>query len=119
MTSEQIEPAPYARAWREYQRRLVFFAVTWIGGWAGGFVAMAIARSLTRDRDVVSHTFSVSAAIWIVSFFVTGVRFFLWRCPRCHKVFSGYWRTTYFAEKCAHCGLRKNARSPDGMPLDP
>ena len=54
---------------------------------------------------------------WMVAFLVTGVRLNRWRCPRCGKLFCAtkWYNKSFFARKCAHCGLPKFAID-DGPP---
>jgi hypothetical protein len=121
MSPEGTASAPYAPAWREHDRRLLLFLLTWIGAALTGSGVFAVAERLGRDKAVAERWLLWSVPIVLGMCMVTSTLFYAWHCPRCHeRFFRTRWRQAFFlARKCMHCGLPKYARGPDERPLRP
>jgi len=97
----------YQQAWKEYKWRrnqvwIVFFCILPVAGTVG-----YITNKFHYTRSDLAM---IAATAMMVLFFVTGLRFNLWRCPRCHKRFymkSGL--VSFDTNRCCHCGLLKYA----------
>jgi membrane protein YdbS with pleckstrin-like domain len=95
----------YQREWKRYRRLRTQFVLAWMGLFP--VVAALLTVSVKQNFPQLSHA---AIAIWIVLFFLTGFRVFLWRCPRCKKQFGPIVGGIFFnVQQCTHCGLPRNS----------
>lgn len=94
---QQIQDAPYARAWDSYRRRNRISNVLTIA-----FIGSALGGSF------LPHNILVTLGVCLLMFPVN-IPLMNWPCPRCGTIFfvrPPLFRTP-FAKKCWKCGLKK------------
>jgi hypothetical protein len=92
--------------WEDYIRRrswCIFAFLSWIP--LGLVVGLRVTYLGLPDR--LSPVFLFP---WMLLFIVVGIRYQLWKCPRCSKGFAykGWYNKSYFARKCVLCDLSKD-----------
>ena len=95
----------YDQAWKEYKWRrnqvwIAFFCMLPVVGTVG-----YLANKFQYTRIDLAE---IAAIAMMALFGVTGLRFNLWKCPRCGKRFhmkSGF--VSFETKRCCHCGLPK------------
>ena len=73
----------YQQEWKRYRRLRTQFVLAWMGLFP--IVAALLTVSVKRNIPQLGHA---ATTIYIVLFFLTGFRVYLWRCPRCKKQFG-------------------------------
>jgi Zn ribbon nucleic-acid-binding protein len=95
----------YREGWADYvaRRNLLIFIFLGYIPWG---VLMFLAKEYLGLPSRVAEGLIVA---WFIAFPIAGVRYQLWKCPRCGKGFAYTWwyNKGFFARKCAHCGLSK------------
>ena len=97
----------YDQAWKEYKWRrnqvwIVFLCIFPVIG--------TVAYIANKSHYIRIDLAMIAVIAMMFLFFVTGLRFNLWRCPRCQKRFhmkSGL--VSFDTKHCCHCGLLKYA----------
>lgn len=103
------EPDAYKRAWRDFRFRKRLF---W-GLFLGYVPVLALLGMVLGHLGLLgSNANDVMVALglaWMLAWFVVGIRYPLFRCPRCQKRFIAWHRRNpyfvRFATKCSNCGL--------------
>jgi Zn ribbon nucleic-acid-binding protein len=95
----------YREGWADYitRRNLLIFIFLGYMPWG---VLMFLAKEYLGLPGLVAEGLIVA---WFIAFPIAGIRYQLWKCPRCGKGFAYTWwyNKSFFARKCAHCGLSK------------
>jgi hypothetical protein len=95
----------YRDGWNDYIRRRNALLIVFLGYLPWGALVM-----LSMQYLRLPYKFGMPLVVaWFLAFPVVGIRYQLWRCPRCGKGFAYTWcyNRSYFARKCVHCGLTK------------
>ena len=97
--------AGYEQNWREYKRLRNTFLLVFLSCMPVFWLVAVFSRKFFHTTTPAS----VVAVVWLALFIFCGVRFELWRCPRCGEWFSGAWwyNKSFLARRCVHCGLPK------------
>lgn len=106
------ESTEYPREWAIYKRRRNTLFLVWVG-----YVpATTLFAFLSLKLFGSFNPAFVFAVGWMALFVLTGIRFGVWRCPRCNKWFAATWwyNLGFLARKCVHCGLPKPNPLPSG-----
>jgi hypothetical protein len=109
-----LEEARYASAWRRYKvlrLLLCFLGIGWLP-FAFGIITLTDhwnSNSIT-DFHVMVAWFLLF--LWIIAACVVGTMSALWPCPRCGKLFRGWFRP-FLPKRCVHCGLARWASRGD------
>jgi hypothetical protein len=75
-----------------------------------GFLAFLATKVFNSETAAL-----VVLGSWMAFYGVAGVRFQMFRCPRCGRRFCfKWWFHDLLARQCLHCGLRKYA-DPDTL----
>ena len=94
----------YEPQWQDYKRRRNLLAFAFIG-----YVPITgIFAYLTTQFLHTQAAIPAFAGCWMAFFAFAGIRFQLFRCPRCGKRF--FLKSLYknpLTSRCLHCGLRK------------
>lgn len=99
----------YAERWRQYRK---FRNLGWL--LLACYFPILIVIGMFASSIHADWLFYASWVIWVILSAILGHRIAWWRCPRCGKLFAGYWRGS-FAKKCVHCGLPKFAPNPNDL----
>jgi hypothetical protein len=99
------EPTNYEGDWRQYRRMRNAGLLIWLAG-------IPIIAALQLAWGMVFHNsylFTVLGPVWFLLCMVYGLRYQLWRCPRCKSVYAGkpWYHLGPLARRCVHCGLPK------------
>jgi predicted membrane channel-forming protein YqfA (hemolysin III family) len=95
----------YQQEWKRYRRLRTQFVLAWLGLFP--VVAALLTVSSKKHIPQLGHAVII---VWIVAFFLTGFRVYLWRCPRCGKQFGPTVGGIFFnVQQCAQCGLPRNS----------
>ena len=99
----QEDAVLYSEGWADYiaRRNLLLFIFLGYVPWA---VLMFLAKEYLGLPSRVAEGLIIA---WFIAFPIAGVRYQLWKCPRCGKGFAYTWwyNKSFFARTCAHCGL--------------
>lgn len=96
----------YAAAWKRYKvLRLLFFVlgVGWLP-FVLGIVMFTDHWSLNSATDYPAMVAWFLVLLWVIAACVVGAMRILWPCPRCGKLFRGFFRP-FLPKRCVHCGL--------------
>jgi hypothetical protein len=100
---------PYWEAWeqlRDRERRVwVSFA-----GFVGSVVVGAFAGAIWSP---LAAPFMLAAFVFGGTGFVTQFQTRFFSCPRCPRLFEGFFGSGFFTRRCAYCGLPKWATRPE------
>jgi len=98
----------YEQQWQDYKRRRNLLAFAFIA-----YVPVVGTFGYLTTRFLHTEVpFYVFASCWMVFFAFSGIRFQLFRCPRCGKRF--FLKSLYrnpLANRCLHCALPKYSGS--------
>jgi hypothetical protein len=95
----------YQQKWKEYRRLRTQFVLAWLGF----FPVVPALLTVSYKQNIPQLSYAV-IFVWIVLFFLTGFRVYLWRCPRCGKQFGPTAGGIFFyVQHCAQCGLPRNS----------
>lgn len=95
----------YTEGWNEYRRYRRDLLLVFAGWIPFGACVAELSNSLLH-----SYTPAFIAAFGYMLLFVSiGIRYQLFRCPRCGEWFAGTWlySLSFLARRCVHCGLPK------------
>jgi hypothetical protein len=103
LNSEQ--EASYREGWADYVARRNLLIFIFIGYVPWGVLMFLAKEYLALPKGVAEGLI----VVWFIAFPIAGIRYQLWKCPRCGKGFAYTWwySKSFFARKCAHCGLSK------------
>jgi hypothetical protein len=95
----------YETEWIEYRRMRNTGLLVWLGG-------VPLIGALQLGWGMLFHNgylFSVLGSVWFLACIFYGLRYQLWRCPRCNEIYAGkfWYHLGPFARHCVHCGLPK------------
>ena len=104
---------PYARAWRDYKRRII---LPWI--FVLAFVVLPYPSVLLLRAGVPPWACILLFLAILIAILVSYFRMWVFPCPRCGQLFRKSWK--WYGSQCVHCGLPKWADSnADGSTSDP
>jgi hypothetical protein len=98
--------ADYSESWQEYRKRRNLLLFAFFGYMPiAGFLAFLTTKVFNSETAAL-----VVLGSWLVFYGVAGIRFQMFRCPRCGRwFFAKWWYHNIFARRCVHCGLPKYA----------
>lgn len=95
----------YERQWKDYRRLRNQFVLAWMGFFPVAVVLIGISRNQHSPRLGYA-----TVIVWIALIFLTGIRVYFWRCPRCGKQYAPFAGSALInVQQCAHCGLPRNS----------
>jgi hypothetical protein len=103
---DQSDLERYRVGWSDYVRRRNTLWIVFLGYLPLGALVMLSLKYLRLPYSI-GMTLVIA---WFLAFPIVGIRYQLWKCPRCGKGFAYTWwyNKSYFARKCVHCGLTKS-----------
>jgi Zn ribbon nucleic-acid-binding protein len=101
----QEQGSSYRDGWADYITRRNMLIFIFLGYLPWG-VLIFLAKQYLGLPTRVAEGLIIA---WFIAFPIAGVRYQLWKCPRCRKGFAYTWwyNKSFFARKCVHCDLSK------------
>jgi hypothetical protein len=94
----------YEKKWNDYRKRRRLFLIVAITFLPGASLIVVFLDKIFGS----GFQSEVVLTLWLIAFFITGIRFSYWKCPRCNRnYFIKHFMANQFAQNCLHCGLPK------------